>query len=109
MGILVLLLTAEARAAVGVTPASHGVSPGGNAMYSVPIRATPGIGPLTPALSVNWAGPGRRGILGVGFELAGLSQIHRCGRNIAGLAPSPWTVSGSGLKLLFAGTYSSRS
>lgn len=74
---------AQAQAAVGSTPASYGVTPNGAVQYSIPIRATEGIGNLTPRLAISYVGPGQRSILGVGFALNGISYITPCRKTIA--------------------------
>jgi RHS repeat-associated protein len=80
---LILALTHAAHAAVGRTEASYGVTKDGAVIYSIAIRATEGINGMTPRLSINYAGPGSRSILGVGFALSGISYITPCRKTIA--------------------------
>ncbi|MCM2311592.1 MAG: hypothetical protein NDI84_09320, partial [Steroidobacteraceae bacterium] len=77
------LAPGEARAAVGSTDASFGVSATGAASYVIPVPATEGIGGLTPQLSIRHAGADARGILGAGMTVAGLSSIAPCRRTLA--------------------------
>lgn len=81
--VAVTLLLPEARAAVGRTEASYGVTQNGAATYSIPIQATEGINGLTPHLAISYSGPGARSIFGVGFSLSGLSYITPCRKTIA--------------------------
>jgi len=77
------LLAADADAAVGRTDATYGVTQNGAVSYSIPIRVTDGINGLTPDLALDYAGPGIQTILGVGFELTGISYIAPCPKTIA--------------------------
>src|SRR5262245_21830045 len=72
-----------AQAAVGRTDAQYSVSQNGAANYSIPIRVTEGINGLTPNLAISYAGPNTRSFIGLGFELAGISYIRPCAKNIA--------------------------
>ncbi len=107
------LFAREAGAAVGATEASYGVTQNGAVAYSIPIRVTDGINGLTPSLAIDYIGPGERTILGVGFELAGLSTITPCRKTIAqDLAAAPVTLTSAdrycldGARLrLVTGTY----
>jgi RHS repeat-associated protein len=78
-----MVLGRPALAAVGSTAAAYGVSQSGAAQYSIPIRATDGIGDLTPRLAITYAGPDARTILGVGFQVSGFSYITPCRKTIA--------------------------
>jgi hypothetical protein len=121
-----LLVLPPAQAAVGRTEASHGVTPNGAPSYTIPIRATEGINGLTPRISIDYVGPtagmqvGRKGnrrlqsVLGVGFDLAGLSYIRPCPQTSAqDGAASPVTLTaadrycldGARLRQIGAGTY----
>ena len=77
------LLADPVWAAVGRTEAAYGVTQNGAASYAIPIRVTEGIGGLKPQLAISYTGPGQRTILGVGFQLAGLSYITPCRKTIA--------------------------
>ena len=77
--LLSALITQTATAqqtVVGSTPAEFDVS-GGQASYSIPIQVAPGRGGMQPDLSLNYTGGGN-GPLGVGWNLGGVSSIHRC-------------------------------
>jgi RHS repeat-associated protein len=102
------------HAAVGTSAGSAGVSASGSATYVLPIRPTEGIGAMTPSLAITYAGPGRRTILGVGFELTGISYITPCRLTIAQdvnaaavtlTSADRYCLDGARLRLVGTGTY----
>jgi RHS repeat-associated protein len=64
----------------GVLKGAFSVSPTGAATYTVPISLPPGVAGMAPNLSLVYNSQGGNGIAGQGWELAGLSMIHRCPR-----------------------------
>jgi len=62
---------------VGKTPSSYGVSSSGGASYNVPIVIPPGTMGMVPNLSVSYNSQSVNGLLGYGWNLAGLSCISR--------------------------------
>ena len=81
--LIVFVLTADfADAAVGRTPGAATVSPDGEAVYSIPLNLPPGTNGMTPALSLEYRHRSVVGLLGIGWNIGGLSQIARCPRTI---------------------------
>lgn len=66
---------------VGTIPALTEVSLTGAATYNIPIRVPPGTHGLQPNLSIIYNGQAGNGLLGMGWNLAGLSLISRTGQN----------------------------
>ncbi len=66
--------------AVGKTPGSLVV--GGSAGYSVPIAIPSGTNGLQPSVSVNYSSDFSDGVLGMGWDLGGLSVITRTNKTI---------------------------
>jgi len=71
------------------------VSPSGAAIYTLPITVAPGIGGMAPNLALVYSSQGGPGIAGQGWDLTGLSMVHRCALTRAedGIA-SPVTMNG---------------
>jgi RHS repeat-associated protein len=68
---------------VGSTPASADVTPNGAASYSIPIQLPKGTAGLTPSLSLTYSSSSGNGLVGVGWNLAGLGIIARCPQTLA--------------------------
>lgn len=58
------------------------VNSAGAATYSLPIDVPPGIAGLAPEITLNYNSSSGNGLLGVGWNLGGLSAISRCPRTI---------------------------
>lgn len=70
-----------------------GVTNGGDAVITVPLAAPPGVGAMTPNLSLGYSSGGarrvidaqkQRGVLGYGWSLRGISEIRRCRVGVGG-------------------------
>ncbi|MFL0810481.1 MAG: FG-GAP-like repeat-containing protein [Agarilytica sp.] len=66
----------------GYLNGSFNVSPGGSASYSVPIEVPPGIRGMQPNVSLVYNSNANNGIAGWGWNISGLSRIHRCNANL---------------------------
>jgi RHS repeat-associated protein len=67
----------------GTLPGELSVDAQGNAVYQLPLVVPPGTAGMQPQLSLSYSSAGTNGVLGVGWNLNGLSSIHRCGKTIA--------------------------
>ena len=71
----------EPSAEVGTIPGAASVDSKGQARFSIPIDVSPGPAGLAPQLSLDYASNRGEGLVGLGFELTGFSEIHRCAPN----------------------------
>jgi Salmonella virulence plasmid 65kDa B protein/FG-GAP-like repeat len=81
---LVISSPAQAQSTVaGFTSGQHGVGASGDATYSIPIVIPPGRAGIEPSLGFSYSSHAGNGLLGVGFNLHGFSQITRCPKTLA--------------------------
>lgn len=59
------------------------VASDGSATYTVPLEVVPGRAGMEPKLALSYGSNAGNGHLGVGFTIAGLSAISRCGHTLA--------------------------
>ncbi len=64
-------------ATVGSTPGEAGVS-GGSASYNIPVALPPGRKGMQPNISLSYSSKGGNGVAGMGWNISGLSSVHRC-------------------------------
>jgi hypothetical protein len=69
-----------AFAATGRTVGTHDVSNAGEGRYTIPITLPKGANDLTPQLAFSYAHRRGNGLMGVGWEISGLSAIRRCNK-----------------------------
>jgi RHS repeat-associated protein len=67
---------------VGTIPATFNISPNGAANYEIPIWVPIGLGGLEPKISLVYNSQTGNGLLGCGWNLAGLSVISRVPQNL---------------------------
>lgn len=66
---------------VGYIPGSHSVTPTGAAAYTIPIPLPPGTN-MVPSLAISYNSQSGNGILGMGWNISGLSAISRVPKTI---------------------------
>lgn len=67
---------------VGKIDDNFDITPLGQVSYNIPIKVPGGTGGVAPTLSIVYNSSSRDGLLGVGFDLAGLSIINRAPANM---------------------------
>lgn len=64
--------------AVGAVAGQHNVGNDGSAQYSIPVSVPAGIQGMQPDIALSYNSNGGNSVVGMGFDIAGLSSIHRC-------------------------------
>ncbi len=83
---LVLTLGSVAISALpqhSLTPGQFAVNDAGAATYGIPISVAPGVGGLSPKLTLQYSSQAPNGVFGVGWTLSGVSSITRCAKTTA--------------------------
>ncbi|AKJ30753.1 RHS repeat-associated core domain-containing protein [Caldimonas brevitalea] len=78
-----LLPTEDNAHGLGDTTGVFSVSHDGEARYEIPLWVPPGRAAVQPVLALAYGSRGGNGPVGVGWRLAGASQITRCRRTLA--------------------------
>ncbi|WP_444893074.1 FG-GAP-like repeat-containing protein [Microbulbifer sp. TRSA001] len=68
---------------VALSKGNAGVGPTGTASYNMPLEIPVGINGIEPKLSLGYSSQSGNGLLGMGWQLNGLSYIHRCKPTLA--------------------------
>ena len=66
---------------VGSTAGNFAVNNFGEATYSIPIFCSPGTAGLVPDIRIDYNSNYPNGLLGIGWDIAGLSTINRVPKN----------------------------
>ncbi|MDX2247202.1 MAG: RHS repeat-associated core domain-containing protein [Bacteroidia bacterium] len=91
---------------VGTTSGGANVSLSGGAGYTMPINLPPGTGGMTPSVSVTCNSQSGNGLLGMGWNLSGLSVIHRIGQDwYHDGKPGPVSLAGNPASGIAAGPF----
>lgn len=62
----------------GAIAGQHNVGNDGSAQYSIPLNAPGGIQGMRPEIALSYSSNGGNSVVGVGFDIGGLSSIQRC-------------------------------
>ena len=68
---------------VGSIPGQSSVTPDGAFSYSLPLRVPEGRLGMAPSLSLEYNSRAGNGVVGVGWDLVGVSRITRCRKTLA--------------------------
>lgn len=70
---------AQAATVVGRLPGDFAVGPGGSATFRIPIKVAAGQNGMKPDIALTYDSERGDGLAGVGWTIAGISEITRCG------------------------------
>jgi RHS repeat-associated protein len=73
------LATTSQASDFGRTTGSFAVSPSGASTYTIPIWTPPGPNGIQPSIALSYNSQAGNGLAGVGWNLAAVSSIERCG------------------------------
>ncbi len=77
-----VLSAPNATAAVERTEGAASVSARGASQYVIPLKLPPGVNGLTPKLALSYSHDTDNGLIGIGWVIAGLSEIARCHKSV---------------------------
>ena len=66
---------------LGSSEGNYNVTPTGQLSYNLPIVCSPGTSGIEPKLSISYNSIGINGLMGIGFNLSGISAVNRVGSN----------------------------
>lgn len=66
---------------VGSTGGQFNVNESGAATYNIPLALPAGTANVVPSIALNYSSAAGNGPLGLGWNISGLSSIHRCAEN----------------------------
>lgn len=78
-----LAMGAETQSAGYYQAHAEAVSPGGSLIHSLPIDVPAGIDGFQPKLELLYQSGVANGVMGLGWQIGGLSSIHRCPKTLA--------------------------
>jgi hypothetical protein len=105
--------TSNAQPVAGSMAGTPSVSPSGAFIYSIPLALLPGIKDLAPQLAITYNSQAGNGVLGMGWNIAGLSAIsripsdihHNGGVNPVGFVNDIYALDGSRLSQTTPGNF----
>jgi hypothetical protein len=83
LGLAAFFVPSAALAQGMAIPGTASVSDRGAARYTIPIALPPGTAGIAPALALSYNSQAGNGLLGMGWQLEGLSSVTRCPRTVA--------------------------
>ena len=76
------VLSLNTTYSLGSIAGSWSIGPGGGATYSIPIETAPGVAGMVPNITINYNSQSGEGLMGLGWNVSGLSGITRVGSDL---------------------------